>query len=394
LAKQIIDTTSREKTSHEEKKEFFPVYSLWSFMDHTYAVIMAGGGGTRLWPVSRRERPKQLLPLIGEETLFQSTVQRLEGLFPPERILVVTVAEQVREMQLQAPHIPVQNYLIEPAPRGTASVVGLAAAVLHKRDPEAIMAVLPSDHFIRNRDLFHYLLRAAVDVANTDYLVTLGITPTYASTAYGYIQQGAPVTGDFKYPTYNVSRFKEKPDDPSAQQMLRLGGHSWNSGMFIWRTVRILSEFEQQMPDLAAALGKIVSSLDSPDADMILNSVWQDLKVETIDYGIMENAERVAVLPAGGLGWSDVGSWDSLFEVMLPDMDGNIGVNGQHLALDTHNTLIYATPGSERLVVTIGVDDMVVVDADDVLMICKADQAQKVRSVVAHLKKHRQERYL
>jgi len=363
-------------------------------MEHAYAVIMAGGGGTRLWPVSRRERPKQLLPLIGEETLFQSTVQRLEGLFTPDRILVVTVGEQVREMKQQAPQIPDDNYLIEPEPRGTASVVGLAAAVLHKRDPQALMAVLPSDHFIRNRDLFHYLLRAAVDVANTGYLVTLGITPTYASTAYGYIQQGAPVTGDFKYPTYNVSRFKEKPDDASAQQMLRFGGHSWNSGMFIWKTERILGEFQRQMPELSLALEKIVNGLGSPEFDQILNSAWQDLHVETIDYGVMENADRVAVLPAGGLGWSDVGSWDSLFEVLLPDMDGNIGVNGQHLALDTHNTLIYATPGSERLVVTIGVDDMVVVDAEDVLMICKSDQAQKVRNVVAHLKKHHQERYL
>jgi mannose-1-phosphate guanylyltransferase len=363
-------------------------------MEHTYAVIMAGGGGTRLWPVSRRERPKQLLPLIGDETLFQSTVQRLEGLFPPDRILVVTVADQANEMHQQAPQIPAENYLIEPAPRGTASVVGFAAAVLHKRDPQAVMAVLPSDHFIRNRDLFHYLLRAAVDVANTGYLVTLGITPTYASTAYGYIQQGTPVSGNFKYPTYNVSRFKEKPDDASAQQMLRFGGHSWNSGMFIWKTERILNEFQRQMPDLSLTLEKIVSGLDSTDSIDIMNSLWQDLKIETIDYGVMEHAEKVAVLPAGGLGWSDVGSWDSLFEVLLPDMDGNIGVNGQHLALDTHNTLIYATPGSERLVVTIGVDDMVVVDAEDVLMICKSDQSQKVRNVVAHLKKHRQERYL
>lgn len=363
-------------------------------MDHTYAIIMAGGGGTRLWPVSRKERPKQLLPLIGEATLFQGTVQRLEGLFPPERILVVTVAEQVAEMQLQAPEIPAENYLVEPAPRGTASVVGLAAAILHKRDPQAVMAVLPSDHFIRNRDLFHYLLRAAFDVAKTGYLVTLGITPTYPSTAYGYIQQGTPVPGDFKYPTYNVSRFTEKPDDATAQKMLRLSGHSWNSGMFIWTTERILGEFQLRMPELYTALGKIVAGMDSPDPFAVLESIWPDLKVETIDYGVMEKAEKVAVLPAGGLGWSDVGSWDSLFEVLLPDMDGNIGVNGEHLALETHNTLIYAAPGSERLVVTIGVDDMVVVDAEDVLLICKSDQSQKVRDVVAHLRKHHQERYL
>src|SRR5512140_1629498 len=214
-------------------------------MEHTYAVIMAGGGGTRLWPVSRKEKPKQLLPLLGEETLFQGTVQRLEGIFPAARI-------------------PEENYLVEPAPRGTASVVGLAAAILHKRDPQAVMAVLPSDHFIRNRDLFHYLLRAAFDVARSGYLVTLGITPTYPSTAYGYIQQGEPVPGDFKYPTYKVSRFKEKPDDAAAQKMLRLSGHSWNSGMFIWTTERILGEFQRQMPELYTALEKIVAGLGSP----------------------------------------------------------------------------------------------------------------------------------
>ena len=157
---------------------------------HAYAVIMAGGGGTRLWPVSRREKPKQLLPLLGAETLFQSTVARLEYLFPPERILVVTVAEQAREMQQQVPAIPVENYLIEPAPRGTASVVALAAAVLQKRDPQAVMAIQTADHHIRNRDLFNYLITTALQVADQNYLVTLGITPTFPSTVNGYIQQG------------------------------------------------------------------------------------------------------------------------------------------------------------------------------------------------------------
>lgn len=362
-------------------------------MNSTYAVIMAGGGGTRLWPLSRKNRPKQLLPLIGEQTLFQSTVARLEGYLPPERILVVTVAEQAAEMRVQVPEVPEENYIIEPAPRGTASVVGLAAAVLHKRDPQAVMAVLPSDHFIRNRDLFHYLIKAAVEVARNDYLVTLGITPTFPSTAYGYIQQGAPLPGDYKYPTYAVARFTEKPDEQTAQKLLRAGDHSWNSGMFIWTTGRILAEMQRQMPELSAALEKI-SAADAPQQAAVIQSVWPDLKVETIDYGIMEKAERVAVLPAGGLGWSDVGSWNSLFEVLLPDMSGNIVTNGHHLALETNNTLVYGAPGSERLIVTIGVDDMVVVDADDVLLVCKADQSQKVKNVVEHLRKHRQERYL
>lgn len=361
---------------------------------HAYAVIMAGGGGTRLWPVSRREKPKQLLPLLGAETLFQSTVARLEYLFPPERILVVTVAEQAREMQQQVPAIPVENYLIEPAPRGTASVVALAAAVLQKRDPQAVMAIQTADHHIRNRDLFNYLITTALQVADQNYLVTLGITPTFPSTGYGYIQQGEPLPGDYKYPVYTVKSFKEKPDEVTAQQLLRSGDHSWNSGMFVWRVDAILTEIEKQMPGLFHAVNEIASAWNTPEQGEVVRVQWNDLKTQTIDYGIMEQAERVAVLPAGGLGWSDVGSWDSLFEVLLPDMNGNVATSAQyHLALDTHNTLVYGS-GDERLIVTIGLDDMVVVDSGDVLMICKVDQSQKVKDVVEHLRKHNQEKYL
>ena len=361
---------------------------------HAYAVIMAGGGGTRLWPLSRKDKPKQLLPLIGQETLFQSTVARLKELFPPERILVVTVEEQALEMKQQAPELPEENYLIEPAPRGTASVVGLAAMVLQKRDPQASMAILPSDHFIRNVDLFHYLLKAAFDVAADNYLVTLGITPTMPSTAYGYIQQGTALKGEYKYPVYTVQSFREKPNEETAQQLLRMGGHSWNSGMFIWRADAILGEIDRQMPALGKALNEIGVDWDSPKRDEALKTIWPSLKNETVDYGIMEKAEKVAVLPAGGLGWSDVGSWSSLFEVLVPDMNGNIATSASlHLALETNNTLIYGG-SSDRLVVTIGVDDMVVVDTGDALLICKTDQSQKVKDVVEHLKKHRQEKYL
>lgn len=361
--------------------------------EHTYAVIMAGGGGTRLWPVSRRESPKQLLPLLGKETLFQSTVARLEKLLPPERILVVTVEEQARVMREQVPSIPNENYLIEPAPRGTASVVALAAAVLKERDSQAVMAIQTADHHIRNQDLFQYLLRAAFEVAEKKYLVTLGITPTFPSTGYGYIQQGEALDGDYKYPVYEVKRFMEKPDQATAQELLRSGDHSWNSGMFVWRTDVILAEIERQMPELYAAVTEIASAWDSAQKDDVIQKLWYDLRSQTIDYGIMERAERVAVLPAGGLGWSDVGSWDSLFEVLLPDMNGNVAVNSQHLPLDTHNALVYSTD-DQRLVVTIGLDDVVVVDTGDVLLVCKTDQSQKVKNIVEHLKRHHQEKYL
>lgn len=362
-------------------------------LEHTYAVIMAGGGGTRLWPISRKESPKQLLPLLGKETLFQSTVSRLEKVFPPERILVVTVEEQAREMKAQVPSIPKENYLIEPAPRGTASVVALAAAVLKKRDPQAVMAIQTADHHIRNQDLFKYLLHTAFAVAEKEYLVTLGITPTYPSTGYGYIQQGDALNGDYKYPVYAVKRFKEKPDEATAQKLLHSGDHSWNSGMFVWRVDTILNEVNRQMPELYKSVDEIAQAWDTPQRDEIVSKLWYDLESQTVDYGIMEKAERVAVLPAGGLGWSDVGSWDSLFEVLLPDMNGNVASNTQHLGLDTHNSLVYGVD-DQRLIVTIGMDGIVVVDAGDVLMICKADQSQKVKDVVEHLKKHNQEKFL
>jgi mannose-1-phosphate guanylyltransferase len=363
-------------------------------LDHTYAVIMAGGGGTRLWPLSRRNKPKQMLPLLEEKlTLFQTTVTRLKGLLTPERIYVVTVAEQVNDLRAQAPELPTENFLVEPAPRGTASVVGLAAETLRARDPEAVMAILPADHYIRNRDLFHLLIRVAVDVAEKGYLVTLGITPTYAATGYGYIQRGEAIPERVIYPVYKVSKFKEKPEESQAREMISTGDHSWNSGMFIWRADAILEEIGRQLPKLKSTLAEVAAAQTSARREEILQRVWPDLDNVTVDYGVMENADRVAVLPAGGLEWSDVGTWDSLFDVRLPDENGNILFAGNHIGEDTHQSLIYGNNG-DRLLVTIGVDDLIVVDTNDVLLVCHKDHAQKVRKVVEDLKKSKREKYI
>jgi mannose-1-phosphate guanylyltransferase len=353
---------------------------------------MAGGGGTRLWPVSRRSHPKQIISLVEDNSLFQSTVERLEGLLPPERILVVTVAEQAAELQEQAPQLPTENFILEPAPRGTASVVGLAAVVLQKRDPQAVMVVLPSDHYIRNRDLFYLLLRVAVDVAEEEYLVTLGITPTYPATVYGYIQRGEPLTEKFAYPAYQVLRFKEKPDDEQARQLLSTKDHSWNSGMFLWRTDTILDEISRQMPDLYTALTQIGAAWGSDEQNPTLTRLWPGLRNETIDYGVMENAEKVAVLPAGGLEWSDIGNWNSLFDVTAPDKDGNVVFSGHHIPLDTSGSLVYGN-NDDRLIVTIGVDNLIIVDTGDVLLVCRKDQSAKVRQVVDSLKNSDREHY-
>ena len=361
-------------------------------MDHTYAVIMAGGGGTRLWPISRRKHPKHVLPLLGERTLFQSTLDRLEGFIPPERVYIVTTAEQEQELKAQAPQLPAENFLIEPMPRGTASVIGLAAVVLAKHDPQAVMLALPADHFIRNRDLFQQMLRVALQAARKDYLVTLGITPTFPATGYGYIQRGAALPEKFELPVYRVLRFTEKPDEARANSMLTEGDHSWNSGIFIWRVDRILDEFSRQMPNLKAALDRIGAAWGTSEQATVLLSAWPPLRSKTIDYGIMEHAANVAVLPAGGLEWSDVGSWDSLFDVLPQDGDGNVVVKGQHVPLETHNSLVYSS--GKKLIVTIGVDDLIIIDSGDALLVCHRDHAQQVRQVIANLKESQREEYL
>ena len=355
-------------------------------LEHFFAVIMAGGGGTRLWPLSRQARPKQMLSLIDERTLFQTSVDRLNGLFPADRIYVVTVEDQAAGLQQLSPQIPVENYLIEPLPKGTASVVGLAAVALKSRDKNAVMAILTSDHYIGNEAGFREILAASHDVAQDGYLVTLGITPTFPATGYGYIQQGEFIQKYRGKNTYEVLKFKEKPDEDTARQMVASGDHSWNSGMFIWRADRILNEFESQMPTLYSHLLAIYEEWNSSQRRRIVEKRWPDLQVETIDYGIMEGAQQVAVIPAKGLGWSDVGSWDSLFEVLPGDEHGNIVMGGEHIGLDTHESLVYVNQ-EHRLIVTIGVEDLVVIDTGDVLLVCRKDQAQKVRQVVNQLKK-------
>jgi mannose-1-phosphate guanylyltransferase len=358
----------------------------------TYAVIMAGGGGTRLWPVSRQKHPKHVLQLLGKRTLFQSALDRLEGFIPAERIMVVTTLSQAEELAKQAPQLSQANFMIEPQPRGTASVIGLAASVIHKRDPGAVMLVLTSDHSIRNDDQFRLVMRVGVQVASKGYLVTLGITPIFPATGYGYIIQGEALQEKFDYPVYQVLQFIEKPDEAKARLLLASGEASWNSGMFIWRADRILDEFSRQMPELKKTLDHIGTAWDTADQDKILQTEWPLLRPETIDYGIMEHANNVAVLPASGLEWSDVGSWDSLFTLLLPDEHGNVVVNSEHMALETRDSLIYST--RKKLVVTIGVEDLIVIDSNDALLVCRRDQTQQVRQVIENLKKTHQEDYL
>jgi mannose-1-phosphate guanylyltransferase len=269
-------------------------------------------------------------------------------------------------------------------------VIGLAGIFLKKRDPQAVMAVLTSDHFIGNEDKFKRLLSAGLHVALDGYLVTLGIEPTSPATGYGYIQRGESIGTYDGLSAYHVLRFKEKPGETQAMAMLASGDHAWNSGMFVWQVSQIMEEFARQMPDLSARLEIISQAWNTPDRQVVLEREWPAIKAETIDFGIMEGAGKVAVIPAEGLNWSDVGSWDSLFDVLEPDQDGNIVIGKKHIELETSDSLIYSNQ-DRRLIVTIGIENLVVVDTGDVLLVCSKTQAQKVRQIVNQLKQSSQE---
>jgi mannose-1-phosphate guanylyltransferase len=355
---------------------------------------MAGGGGTRLWPLSRKNSPKQTLKLDGERSLFEVAVSRLLGLFPAERILVVTSAPLAEFFKQDQPDIPVENYIIEPSAKNTAAAIGLAAVTLKMRDPEAVMAVVTADHFIEREGRFLHVLRAAGEVAELGHLVTLGIQPTYPATGFGYIQQGAYLGTFENIVVFKAERFKEKPDKQTAIEFIEAEDHSWNSGMFIWQVNMILAEIKWQMPQLDGVLSKIAGAWDSPDYQSVLNKEWETLDRISIDFGIMEGAENVAVIPARGLGWSDVGTWNIVYEVLPKSLDGNVLHCEEYIAQKTKNTMVFTGEDSQRLIVTLGVDNLVVVDTSDVLMICDQDYAQDVRAVVDELKEKGKNQYL
>jgi mannose-1-phosphate guanylyltransferase len=354
-----------------------------------YALIMAGGTGTRLWPVSRRDRPKQSLKLVGERTMFEHAVDRIAPVFQPEDIVVVAGEDHVPDLAAQASELPEDNFIIEPVGRGTAPAIGLGAIHLHQREPDAVMAVLTADHFISQVDRFRQVLLAAEEVAQQGHLVTLGITPSSPSTGYGYIHQGEKLDTVNGFDVFRARRFTEKPSQETAFHMVESGDYTWNSGMFIWRVDRIMEEFQRQMPDFYVKLAEVEAALGTKGYEPTLKRVWPDVVKQAIDYGVMEGADDVVVIPVD-IGWSDVGSWGSLADLLASDDDDNVVV-GPHVGIDTQNSLIF---GHERLIATIGVEDMVIVDTEDALLVCPREREQEVRDLVHKLDEQGENGYL
>jgi mannose-1-phosphate guanylyltransferase len=323
-----------------------------------------------------------MLDLLGDRTLFQMAVDRLLPLLPPERILVVTAAEQVQPLSEQMPSLPKENFIVEPMGRGTAPCIGLSALHVSLRDPDAVMAVVTADHHIPRQGTFREVLVAAREVAEEGYLVTLGIKPDFPATGYGYIARGEHLGAFGGFDAYAVERFTEKPDAETAERFVESGGYAWNSGMFIWRASRILEEIDRWMPELDGTLETLSRALTAGGYGDALEETWPQVPKETIDYGIMERAERVAVIPVD-LGWSDVGSWASVMDFYDADGEGNV-ILGDHEGVDTNQSMVFSR--SDRLVATIGVDDLIVVDTPEALLITRRDQAERVREVVQRLR--------
>lgn len=357
-----------------------------------YPVILAGGSGERFWPLSRRHRPKQFLTLDeSDRSLLQATSDRLASLSGGGYGVTVVTGNDYRSQVLeQLPDMPVENLLVEPAARDTAPAILYAALWLAQENPDAIMGVFPADHRVTDAAAFERVIRRAIEVAETtDRLVTVGITPTFPSTGYGYIQQGQPLEGSNGHapsdlPAYTVTRFTEKPDAATAQAFLRSGHYTWNSGMFIWRVQVILDAFRQYQPDLYSRLSQAMSAHQPSVMRAQVRETFPTLEKISIDYAILEKSERVAVIPAE-FGWDDLGDWNAL-ERLLKGVGENVAV-GRHVGLDTGGAILYTTNGDD-LIATIGLDDVVVVRADDVTLVVKKDRTQDIKKVVQQLKAH------
>ncbi len=347
-----------------------------------HAVVIAGGSGTRFWPLSREQKPKQFLAIGEPQPMLRGTVERVLPLCDWDGVLVVAAHHHGKVIREILPELPEQNLLLEPVARNTAAAIGLAAIQIQSKDPDGIMFVLPSDHIIQPVSRLRKVLKAACTEAKGGFLVTLGMVPTRPETGYGYIHAGRELrkVGE-SFPVFEVLGFEEKPDYVQAQEYLKAGDYYWNSGIFAFRAEGILAAFASHMPKLHEGLIEIQRAA-APQRAEVMRTVFERLESISIDYGVMEKASNIHVLPCD-FSWSDVGSWAALPDVMERDELGNV-LHGDVLAIDTHSCVIHS---EKRLVACVGLQNMVVVETPDAILVCPVSEAQRVRSVVESLTK-------
>ncbi|MGE5680082.1 MAG: mannose-1-phosphate guanylyltransferase [Bacillota bacterium] len=344
-----------------------------------YAVIMAGGIGSRFWPRSKEKKPKQLLKIFGNNSMIQDTVNRLDGLVKKENIYIITNKIQKLEIKNQLPEIPAENIVDEPFGKNTAAAIGLASIIVGKKDKEAVILTLPADHIIKEKEDFQNTLKSAAEFAyKSKGLVTIGIVPTRPETGYGYIQIDEKPAQDN---IYKVLTFAEKPNYATAVRFIESGDFLWNSGMFIWRIDSILNEIKLHMPELFEGLLQIEESLDTPQFEKVLSNVYGQLKSISIDYGVMEKSE-IVYLTRGSFTWSDVGSWEEVYQLSEKDEDGN-AIVGKAYCQNTNDSYIYSP---KKFTAVVGVDNIIVINTEDALLICRRDKSQDVKNVVDYLK--------
>jgi mannose-1-phosphate guanylyltransferase len=364
-----------------------------------YTVIPAGGSGTRLWPLSRAGHPKFLHALTGTRaSLLQATYDRLAGLTTPETTYVVTGVAHAAAVARQLPSLPEENLLVEPSPRDSCAAIGLAAAVIARKDPMALMGAFAADQMVRDVPAFHTALRAAARGARDGLLMTIGITPTHPETGYGYLR-----LGDRFEPGGHVHRvveFVEKPAYETARAYLDSGDYLWNASMFLWRVDLFLGELARQQPDLAAGLAEIAAAWDSALRETVIGEVWPKLPKISVDYAVMEGAAAagfVGTVP-GDFGWTDVGDFHTLGDLLDDDGEGNVvvevGSNGGAPVLLRDAERVVVVKGGDRLISAIGVSDLVIVDTPDALLVCSRERAQDVKQLVDELKERGAARYL
>lgn len=357
-----------------------------------HAVIMAGGSGTRFWPASRVNNPKQMLHLIGESTMLQSTFERLNGLVSSQHTLVMTNKNLVDAVCAQLPEIPPEHIVGEPSKRDTAACIALAASMIVRADPNGIMLVLPADHVINTVGQFHDCMRSGMQLIEQqpDRIVTFGVRPTYAAESFGYIQRGEPLPNCRVAGAYRVASFREKPNRQTAEQYLQSGLYYWNSGIFMWRASTILEALRRFEPDMMRHIDTISNAMGTPGFKVTLQREFEQIHGRSIDYAVMERYSEVAVIEAT-FRWDDVGSWQAIGRLTQPDEQGNC-VRGDYLPIQSQRMIIYGTKG--HLLVTIGMQDTIVVHTQNATLVAPKSEEERVREVVKQLESRNWHDYL